>query len=237
MKEIVGILGGMGPLASAEFLKTLYEFNMRDKEQTSPHCILYSDPSIPDRTEAILSGQTNEVFKHILHGLEVLEKLGAAHFILTCISAHYFLSEFPAKIRESIISLVEVSLKEANAFPGRCLLLATTGTIQAEIFQKHPLWPELGGKLLLPNDEDQEKIHQHIYKQIKLNRGTINESLLQALKEKYEVDAFVAGCTEFHMSNKTLLASENPSLRFIDPLYTIGRELPSLMRPGMSEQS
>jgi aspartate racemase len=95
MKETLGILGGMGPLASAEFVKTLYEFNLVEKEQSAPPCILYSDPSIPDRTEAILRGETNSVIQRIQTGLENLSNQGATHFVIACISSHYFISEFP----------------------------------------------------------------------------------------------------------------------------------------------
>ena len=50
MRTILGILGGMGPLASAEFVRSVYELNVQTKEQASPVCVLYSDPTIPDRT-------------------------------------------------------------------------------------------------------------------------------------------------------------------------------------------
>ncbi|MDA0347126.1 MAG: amino acid racemase [Verrucomicrobia bacterium] len=230
MKETLGILGGMGPLASAEFVKTLYEFNLVDKEQSAPACILYSDPSIPDRTEAILRGDTKKVIQRIQTGLENLNKLGATHFVIACISSHYFIPNFPKEFKDSIISLVDIALREVDGFPGKCLLLATNGTIRAKTFQKHPLWENLKGKLLIPEEKDQVSIHEFIYKQIKPNRTMVSESFLLSLMEKYDVDAFVAGCTEFHLTNKKLLASGNPSLRFIDPLYSIGREFPSLVR-------
>ena len=57
MTKLLGILGGMGPLASAEFLKTIYEYGTRDLEQRSPACILYSDPTFPDRTQTIVNGE------------------------------------------------------------------------------------------------------------------------------------------------------------------------------------
>ncbi len=45
MIKLLGILGGMGPSASAEFLKTIYEYGISDLEQRSPACSLYSDPT------------------------------------------------------------------------------------------------------------------------------------------------------------------------------------------------
>lgn len=61
MSKTLGILGGMGPLASAEFLRTLYELNITYPEQNSLSCILLSDPTIPDRTQAILDGSIEEI--------------------------------------------------------------------------------------------------------------------------------------------------------------------------------
>ena len=230
MKDILGILGGMGPLASAEFLKTLYEFNIRAKEQTAPRCILQSDPTIPDRTEAILSDETEDVYNRILTGLKQLREQGATRYVVACISSHYFTEKLPPSFRDSIISLIEVALMEVQSFPGDCLLLATTGTMQARSFQRHALWPQMQGKLKIPSSEDQAKIHHYIYSKIKPNRDLVDEKLFRYLKNKYEVDAFVAGCTEFHLVNKRLLETANPDFRFIDPLYSIGRELPRLLQ-------
>ena len=229
MRDTLGILGGMGPLASAEFLKTLYEFNMQAKEQSAPRCILHSDPSVPDRTEAILRGETQEVYQRIIAGLSQLRDQGANRYIIACISSHYFVDVLPSTYRDSMISLIEVALSEVQKFPADCLLLATTGTVQAESFQRHPMWAQVDGKLKVPEPNDQERIHQYIYSQIKPNLELVDESLFRYLKDKYEVDAFVAGCTEFHLVNKRLLETANPDFRFIDPLYSIGRELPSLL--------
>jgi aspartate racemase len=229
-KNTLGVLGGMGPLASAEFIKTLYEFNMSEKEQLAPACLLYSDPSIPDRTEAILSRRTEVVSHRILEALKSLRSQGATHFVIACISSHYFIHDFPKTFKDSIISLVEVALKKVKAFPGDCLLLATTGTVQGQTFQKHPLWDSLKGKLIIPEEYDQTLIHNFIYHHIKPNRSMVDKTLLMSLKKKYQVDPFVAGCTEFHLANKRLLENGDPLLRFIDPLFSIGRELPSLMR-------
>jgi aspartate racemase len=230
MIETLGILGGMGPLASAEFLKTLYEFNIHAKEQTAPRCILHSDPTIPDRTAAILNGNTFEVKNRILDGLEKLSAQGATRFVIACISSHSLIPQLPIKYQRSILSLIEVALNEVRLFPGNCLLLATTGTIRAESFKLHPLWSAVKGKLLIPDALDQARIHDYIYQQIKLNRDLVDAALLKSLREKYHADAFVAGCTEFHLVNKKLLTSGDPDFRFIDPLYSIGRELPSLLR-------
>ena len=57
-KEILGVVGGMGPLASAEFVKTIYEHSLGEREQASPTVLMHSDPTFPDRTQLLPCGRT-----------------------------------------------------------------------------------------------------------------------------------------------------------------------------------
>jgi aspartate/glutamate racemase len=73
----LGIIGGIGPLASAEFLRTIYRLNAADPEQQAPDCILFSDPSFPDRTACIQAGTTPQLTARLVASLEELVRLGA----------------------------------------------------------------------------------------------------------------------------------------------------------------
>ena len=59
-REVLGIVGGLGPMASAEFLKTVYEYGIGENEQDAPIVLMYSDPTFPDRTESFLAGESIE---------------------------------------------------------------------------------------------------------------------------------------------------------------------------------
>ena len=137
MNQSLGILGGLGPLASAEFLKTIYEFNMTDLEQQSPICILYSDPTFPDRTDAILSGADDLLVNLLIESLEKLFHLGVSKVVIVCVTIHYFLPKVPAPFRKKIISLVDLIVKEILATDQKHLLLCTNATVKTGIFQKH----------------------------------------------------------------------------------------------------
>ena len=54
--NVLGVVGGMGPLASAEFVKTIYEYGLNRREQESPSVVLVSDPTFPDRTSVSWQG-------------------------------------------------------------------------------------------------------------------------------------------------------------------------------------
>src|SRR5262245_32754287 len=127
-RRILGILGGMGPLASAEFLQTLYRWNIVEPEQDAPACVLLSDPSFPDRTEAILSGSTGALAERLTRALEELCRMGADRILIACVTIHHVLPEVPEPLQRKVISLIDLAVEEALAAPRPRLLLATVGT-------------------------------------------------------------------------------------------------------------
>jgi len=229
MGKILGIIGGMGPLASAEFVKTFYELNCEDVEQGMPPCVLYSDPTFPDRTEAILSGTHSTVISRLVEVLQNFRQLGISKTVLCCITLHYFLPKVTRQLRENIISLLDLIIEEVSNTKKRHLLLCTTGTRRADIFQTHAQWSLAEPYVVMPDEEDQDKIHNYIYK---IKQNVIEDSLvsyLKALRRKYLVDAFIAGCTEFHIVTKYLMKHKNEEQDFDinDPLLTLAKNYES----------
>lgn len=99
MTKLLGILGGMGPLASAEFLKTIYEYGISDLEQRSPACILYSDPTLPDRTQAIVNGEEALLASALVNALDMLVHLGASK----CDRLHHLASSAAVPERQDTV--------------------------------------------------------------------------------------------------------------------------------------
>jgi aspartate racemase len=224
MKKTLGILGGMGPLASAEFLKTIYEFNSAKIEQEMPVCFLYSDPTIPDRTDAIVNELNSALVHHFVEALGRLNLLGVTKIVIPCITIHHFLPKVPLPLRGKIISLVDLILQEVVDSEEPCLLLCTNGALQAGIFQYHHLW-NLAEKHVIFPYEEQNTIHRLIYQ---IKREGINETVilfLDNLLKKYQVSSFIAGCTEIHLLTKYLIQQNNQSYFVVDPLLTIAKDL------------
>ena len=225
MRNVLGILGGMGPLASAEFVKTIYQSNRPRYEQHSPLVVLISDPSFPDRTEAFLSGQEAELLARLTAGLDQLFEMGASRMIVCCITIHHLFPGLPPHLRDKTISLVDVVLSHIARRRTRHLLLCSNGTRKLEMFQRGPGWTEAADYVVLPDQADQYRFHELIYG-IKLN-DNIEEGLefVKACLSKYEVHSFIAGCTETHLLVKHGLASgtlERSSC--LDPLLILAEE-------------
>jgi aspartate racemase len=224
----LGILGGMGPLASTELVYTIYRLNMAEPEQQAPACVLLSDPSIPDRTTAILAGDTGEVARRLAQALGELERMGAERIVIACVTAHAVLDEVPARLREKVVSLLDLVMDELGRSGKPHLLLATNGTRRAQIFERHPRWREVEGLARFLGEEDQHRLHGMLY------RFKQNEPLepalpwLASLPESYEVHGLIFGCTELHLFQR-LLARQTDGARklaVIDPLLIAAREVP-----------
>src|ERR1043166_7388006 len=101
-KPMLGVLGGMGGLAAAEFVKTIYELSgeLSVPEQEAPLVLLYSDPSFPDRTEALLRGDTQLLLGRLIEALEFLCAMGASELVICCMTIHYLLPQIPEPLRE-----------------------------------------------------------------------------------------------------------------------------------------
>jgi aspartate racemase len=225
--KILGILGGVGPRASAEFLKTIYEHSLGEREQNSPRVLMYSDPSFPDRTETFLTGDCDVLLKKLIAALNSLRSQGVSRIVICCVTIHYLLPRLPEDLRTQITSLIDVVLAEVRRSQKKHLLICTKGARRLKIFQGHPQWELSKDYLLLPDESDQESIHYLIY-QIKRNED-IKKLLpfVDTLLAKYKVDSFVAGCTEMHVLAKQFHRANggNGGYGCLDPLTIIAEEL------------
>ena len=223
---VYGVVGGMGPLASAEFLKTIYEFGLREQEQNSPTVILYSDPSFPDRTTAFLKGDDDVLLAQLKRVIGRLCELNAVKIVLCCITIHYLLPRLSADARGRIWSLLDVIADRLTEDDREYLLICSSGTRRLRLFENHPRWRLFKDRLVLPSVADQERLHRELIYPIKLAPDVSTLfPLLESMLEKYRVNAFVAGCTEIHVLAKRYAASGNGHDICLDPLTIIAREI------------
>jgi len=223
---VYGVVGGMGPLASVEFVRTIYEFGLHEREQNSPTVILYSDPSFPDRTTAFLKGDDDLLLAQLKRVIRELCEMNAARIVLCCVTIHYLLPRLSAELRERIWSLLDVIADRLATDDREYLLICSSGTRRLKLFEGHPRWRHFKDRLVLPSAEDQERIHRELNYPIKLNADVSTQfPLLEEMLEKYRVNAFVAGCSEIHLLAKRYAASGNGHDVCIDPLTIIGRKI------------
>lgn len=226
-ERLLGIVGGIGPLASAEFLRTIYEHTLGAQEQTSPRVIMYSDPTFPDRTEALLAGACESLLEPLQRALRTLRQSGASRIVICCVTMHYLLPRLPLESRKDIWSLLDLIFAGVLQSRERHLLICTNGTRKLEVFQNHCQWEIAQDYFVLPKSSDQNLIHDLIYR-VKRNEDIRQLTLtLEALLSKYDVGSFVAGCTEIHLLSKHFnpVSAAQPKYRCLDPLNIIAEEV------------
>lgn len=138
MENMLGVLGGMGPLASQLFYKMITEKTAAEKDQDHINMMILNHATMPDRTEAILSGDTKKTYELLLEDCKVLESAGCKAIVITCNTAHYFVHQFENAVGIPILSMIRESAKEMGRLHKGCSvgILATDGTIQTKLYQE-----------------------------------------------------------------------------------------------------
>ena len=218
-----GIIGGMGPLASAEFLKNIYQFSLGTPEQQMPRVVLLSDPDIPDRTEAIKNGQHGEIVARLEELLCQLLAMKVDHVVIACITAHCFLPELPKPLLSKVplVSLLDVICDSLRNDDQKYVLLCTSGTRRYRLFELYPQWSVIEPRITFPNNSHQKEIHDFLY-DIKTACNTAGITLLQTILKFYGAAGFINGCTEAHLFARDLIENDIP---VIDPLLALAQRI------------
>jgi aspartate racemase len=222
-KKTIGILGGMGPLATTDLMRKIIA--VTDAKSDNEHVRVYvdSNTSIPDRTEAILHGGADPV-PEMLSALRHLEACGADCILVSCNTAHYFLPQLQSNTDIPILNMPAITAKRcAELYPGKtAAILATTGTLDVGIYNK--ALAREGVEFLVPDDSEREEIMRFIYDVVKASKPIQPEDaawsrLLQGLRER-GADYFILGCTELPILAEGL----NDPGPFVDPTEELARE-------------
>lgn len=220
-KKILGVIGGLGPEATAYFLQLLTQMSDAQTDQEHMETIIYSKPSIPDRTRFILGQSSLSPVPAMVSAGEVLKAGGAEVLAIPCVTAHYFLKELEEKLGIPILDgMGETAFYLAEEGVCRVGIMATDGTIQGKVIQN-----ELGAQgisCVIPSAENQKKIMYLIYDQVKAGRKADMELLRQAeadLKGQ-GAEVLLLACTELSL----LKRDDFLSAGYLDVLEVLARK-------------
>lgn len=199
-KKIIGVIGGMGPIATSHYMELIIRMTDAEIDQEHLDMIIYNIPSIPDRTEYILDNTKADPLPAIIEIGKKLEKAGVDYLCMPCITAHTFAEEMTTAFSKPFINIVDETaayLHEAGI--KRAGIMATDGTMKAGLFQKAFL--HYGIEPVILSDDRQKDVMHIIYQNVKANRQ-IEMNRFQSVKEelvKKGAEAIVLGCTELSL--------------------------------------
>lgn len=217
----LGVIGGLGPMATAYFLELIVAMTDASRDQEHPEIIVMNIPSIPDRTAYILGKSSeNPVIPMVALGKQ-LKELGVSVIATPCITAHYFHEQLQKGIDLPVIHAIRATaatMKDAGI--RRVGLMATDGTVQSGIFQKEV--EAAGMEMLLPSPTAQAKVMSIIYDYVKAGL-TPDMSLFEDVQQElFEsgAEVIVLGCTELSLLKKDYPLGSG----ILDALEVLARE-------------
>ena len=214
--KTLGILGGMGPLATADLFYKIINLTQAKCDRDHIHIITDNYCDIPDRSAYILGRGENPIH-HMYEAAKKLEDIGADFLVMPCNTAHYFYDELVKKINIPFLNMIEetaIYLREEN----RVGLLATEGTYRSRLYEKYLL--SHNTTLATPSDDIKKLINTLIYsfKGGEAISKTDLHTVLDHFKER-DIDKLILGCTELPLIFKD--AASDISL--IDPTEILAK--------------
>lgn len=219
--KILGVLGGLGPMATAYYLELMIKMTDAATDQEHLQSIVMNFPTVPDRTAFILGRSEQSPLEPMIALGRQLKAMGASVIATPCITAHYFHQPLQEGIGLPMIHGIECIARQlSDGGISRVGLMATDGTVQSGIFQRQV--EAQGMELVLPDGEGQAAVMALIYDQIKAGKQpdmTLFESVKDQLRRK-GAQVVVLGCTEL-----SLLKKETPlGDGIVDALEVLAQE-------------
>lgn len=203
MPQTLGILGGLGPMATVYFYDMLVRHTKATCDQDHLDVIISSRASTPDRTSYILGQSTENPFDIMARDAQRLVTFGADVLAIPCNTAHYFYDRLNETISVPILNMVEETVLEAKA-RGCCRvgILATSGTVQTGTYSR--MCERHGLEFVCPNESHQQDLMNVIYGDIKQGKRPDMArffAVADSLKRQ-GCTRMILGCTELSIIKK-----------------------------------
>lgn len=195
----VGVLGGMGPDATIDFMSDVLRLTDAEKDQDHIHLVVDQNPAVPNRQQAIRSG-TEEVGLALASMARRLEAAGADFLVMPCNTAHAFEASIRAATNRPFISIIEVSIAAVGkllAADGHVGIMATDGLMDTGIYQR--ALSAAGFPSLLPQTPQQGDLMGLIHRIKAGDKGTEMRASMAGIAESLVArgaELILAACTE-----------------------------------------
>ena len=203
--ELLGILGGLGPMASVYFYELLTAHTAAKKDSDHIDLILSSRASTPDRTAFILGESEEDPAPVMCEEARRLERAGATLIAIPCNTAHFFYRQIREAVSVPVINIIEETVKMlAQSGTRKIGVLATEGTVRSGAYKS--VAERYGIGYAVPCDADQKTLNHLIYGQIKRGDAPDTEAFSRVCGHlrKDGCDRLVLGCTELSLIGKAV---------------------------------
>lgn len=217
-KKVLGIIGGVGPLATMLLGEMIVKRTKANTDQQHVNMVITNNTSIPDRTTYILDRSKANPVPVMIADAAKLKSIGAEVLAVPCNTAHSFYPEIQQGADMQVLHMINETAKRAAQIGAKKVgILATTGTLTTSVYQL--ACQNAGVQPIVPDEETQEMIMSIIYDDVKAGRP-VDFLKWQQIINKLEglgCDRIILGCTELSIVKKELNLDDT----YIDSLMVL----------------
>lgn len=199
---LIGVLGGMGPLATVDLLHKIVEETPASRDQDHVPVVAWNVPQIPDRQQA-LAGTGESPLPALLHAIRQLNRLSVSHIVVPCNTAHHWFDALTEASDAPLLHIADATLHALTqadevASPRKIGLIATHGTLNAGWYQQR-FAAQLGAETVVPNEQEMTTLFVpgcYAVKRGELQHGGRLLDLLAAQLVERGAERLVLACTE-----------------------------------------
>jgi aspartate racemase len=227
----VGVLGGVGPAATVDFMAKLVRNTPAARDQDHIKVMVEQNPQIPDRTEALL-GRGDDPTLALYAACKTLEEGGADLIAIPCNTAHAFVERIQPSLTIPIVNMLTCTadyLREAFPSLREVGVLATSGTLASRVYEK--ALEACGFVQIAPTEAAQARLMNAIYgprgAKAGYTSGECCDDVAAAVDDLVAqgVQVIVLGCTELPLllHGSALARPGGLVVRLVDPTEVLAR--------------
>ena len=197
-EKIVGVIGGMGPAATVEFLRRLVAATPARDDADHLHVLVDNNPKIPSRIAALIEGTGEDPTQVLCAMARGLQAQGADFLVMPCNTAHYYLPAIARSVGIPVLDMVDLSIRKlAAAGPRRIGMLASPAVRLVGLYKTRI--EQMGLEAIFPDPAHEAQLLE-IIKAVKADRlDAAHQQDYAAVAENLAAlgaDAFLIACTE-----------------------------------------
>lgn len=203
-QPLLGILGGMGPLATVDFLGKLTRSLPVGCDQEHLPWITLSQPGMPDRSQSIQSG-SDAPLPYLRKGVAWLAEQGVSLTCIPCSTSHFWFDRVQEASTVPVLHIADATIEElmlsSSRQAGPVAILATRGTIKSGIYRERLLRADC--EVVDLSEEDQGVV-DGIIRDVKAGKvADARNSMqgIQALLASRGIRTVILGCTELPLAH------------------------------------
>lgn len=229
-EPLIGVLGGLGPMATNWFSRRVIELTDADTDQEHANLLILNHAAIPDRTAYLLGNSMESPASAMVQDAALLERAGCDTIVIPCNTSHVFYHDIQAAVSIPVVHLIElVAAAAAARGMKRLCILCTEGTRAANLYGA--ACRRRGIRCGYPDSEVQALVTSVIYDRVKAGESAPEQVLRSVIELELDAgcDGVVLGCTELSVAFQSLgLAAQYPAA--LDSLELLARE--TVLRAG-----